>query len=343
MVVTKYAQIQNKIIEYIARKNIRKDGVLPTEKKMAELFGVSIITIRKAISNLEMEKIVRREQGRGTFLQMELTDMKPRGELLYLDIIRDSSFTRTPIFFPWLKDVENRLKPYGWRFSSLVTSGKPDTAILKRMRDVKGIIASNFLTAEWVSTLRSLNIPTVVMGAIGVPPEGIPVLTFNYEKMTEMLAEKLLKQGATRFGLLPGGCSYIPAQQMYRSLSAFLAKKGIPFSKESVCFSDEQNHAPGTMIRQTGEFLEAHPEIDAFLVESEAFIPMMVRLYDSSRRPLIGILSTQPRFMNFSPNVFEAVFEDNIAEKSIDVLLNMINGGKVPKQLRIAPKFSMAL
>ncbi|OQA80986.1 MAG: Arabinose metabolism transcriptional repressor [Lentisphaerae bacterium ADurb.Bin242] len=343
MVVTKYAQIQNKIIEYIARKNIRKDGVLPTEKKMAELFGVSSITIRKAISNLEAEKIVRREQGRGTFLQMDLTDMKPRGELLYLDIIRDTTFARTPIFFPWIRDVEKHLKPYGWKFSTLVTSGKPDAAVLKRMRGVKGIIASNYLTAEWVSTLRSLNIPIVIMGAIGVPPEGIPVLTFDYEKMTKMLAEKLLEQGAKKFALFPGGRSYIPAQQMFRSLSAFLAKRGIAFSEESVCFSDEQNRAPGTMIRQTGDFLAAHPEIDAFLVESEAFIPMMVRLYESPRRPLIGILSTQPRFLNFAHNVYEAVFEENIAEKSLDVLLNRINGGKVPKHMKIAPKFSLDL
>lgn len=339
MITTKYAQTRNKILEYIARKDIQKGDALPTEKKMAELFDVSIITIRKAVSSLETEKIVRREQGRGTFLQMDLTNRMPKnGELLYLDILRDTCRKNwMPIFFPWLKAMELRLKQYGWSFSTLVTSDRPDAAVLKRMRNVKGIIATNHLSEEWIRTLRSLNIPTVIMGAIDVPPEGIPVVTHDYAKMTVMLAQKLLEQGGRNFALFPGGQDYVPAKQMFQALSAFLAEKGIAFSEESVCYSNENGNA----IQETKDFFEAHPGVDACLVESGAFVPMMASLFDSQRRPVTGILSIVPRFRNFSPHIHECVFEENIADKSLEVLLRLINGGTIPGDLTIAPTFSL--
>jgi hypothetical protein len=342
MITTKYSQTQNRIIEYIAKKNIRKGEVLPTEKKMAELFGVSIITVRKAVSNLEAEKVVRREQGRGTFLQMDLMEKKPaNGELLFLDIISKAPDSRVPIHFPWFKETEDLLRQYGWNFSSLVTSGKPDAVTLKRMRGVRGIIGTNLITAEWIHTLRSLNIPTVIMGAIGTPPEGIPIVTFDYEKMTRLLAEELLSHGGRKFALIPGGQDYIPAQQMVQALTDFLAENGIGFSEEQVCYSKPES--PGSAIRWTNDFLEANPDVDAFLVESEAFIPMLASLYNSPRRPLVGILSTRPRFSNFCHNTCEAVFEENIAEKSLSILLKLINGDKVPKAFKIAPQKSSKL
>ena len=54
----------------------------------------------------------------------------------------------------------------------------------------------------------------------------------------------------------------------------------------------------------------------------------------------MGILSTKPRFRNFASHIYEGVFEEDIAEKSLDILLELINGGKIPKKLTIAPTFS---
>lgn len=339
MIITKYAQIQNLIVEYIARHNIRKGELLPTEKKMAELFGVSIITVRKAVSNLVEEKIIRKEQGRGTFLQKDLVEPPLKnGELLYLNIIQPCEDGYTPIFFPWVERHKEYLRLLGWNFSTLVTDKKPDAAILKRLQKVRGIIATNILSDEWISLLRSLNIPAVIMGAISVSPKGIPLLVFDYEKMTELLAERLFAEGRRNFALFPGGRDYMPAIQMFHSLNRFLQKRGIPFSENQVCYSEGRES--GKAIRDTMKFLAEHPETDAFLVESQAFIPMMAALYGSSRLPHVGILSIQPRFMNFAPNIHEAFFAESIAEKSLDTLLKLINGNKVPRVQKIIPKFS---
>ena len=343
MVTTKYSQIQAKIVEYIVRHHVRKDELLPTEKKMAELFGASIITVRKAVSNLEQEKIIRREQGRGTFLQKELSDSPPEnGELLYLNLIQYGNEDHMPVLFPWLESHKEAMRKLGWKISIFITDRKPDTAILKRLRGVKGIIATNEISEEWISTLRSLNIPVVIMGAINVPRKEIPLVAFDYEKMTEMLALKLLAEGGRRFALFPGGCDYAPAREMFHSLSRVLEAHGIPFSEEQVCYA-RRNGRSGSAIVDTMAFLKQHPDIDAFLVESQAFIPMMAALYGSTRCPLTGILSVRPRFMNFARNIYEAVFTEDIAEKSLDTLLKLIHGEKVPQRQKIAPEFSNTL
>ena len=343
MITAKYYQIQAKIVEYIVRHHIRKGERLPTEKKMAELFGVSIITVRKAVSNLAQEKMIRKEQGRGTFLQKDLTDRPPEnGELLCLHLMQSGNEEPAPVLFPWLESHKEAMRKLGWKLSIFITDRKPDATILKRLRNVKGIIATNEISEEWISTLRSLNIPVVIMGAISVPRKEIPLVAFDYEKMTEILAQKLLAEGGRRFALFPGGRDYAPASEMFRSLSRVLKAHGIPFSEKQVCYSRKAGKS-GDAIRDTMAFLKEHPDIDAFLVESQAFIPMMAALYGSTRCPLTGILSVRPRFMNFSHNIYEAVFTENIALKSLDTLLKLIHGEKVPQLQRIVPEFSIPL
>ncbi|PJI51733.1 hypothetical protein CTI14_54570, partial [Methylobacterium radiotolerans] len=44
------------------------DEKLPSEPELCERFGVSRITVRRAVADLEGLGIVRRQQGRGTFV-----------------------------------------------------------------------------------------------------------------------------------------------------------------------------------------------------------------------------------------------------------------------------------
>ena len=43
------------------------EGPMPTEEAFAAEFGVSRVTIRRALDMLEQEQLVVRQQGRGTF------------------------------------------------------------------------------------------------------------------------------------------------------------------------------------------------------------------------------------------------------------------------------------
>jgi GntR family transcriptional regulator len=69
-----YLQLQKGLREAIAQRLIPADAAIPTERDLAEGFGVSRITVRKAIDGLVGEGLLARRQGAGTFV------MAPRVE-----------------------------------------------------------------------------------------------------------------------------------------------------------------------------------------------------------------------------------------------------------------------
>ena len=63
-----YRNVKRLLTQGIAAGEWRPGSALPSESKLAERFGISIGTLRKAIDELVAERIVVRQQGRGTFV-----------------------------------------------------------------------------------------------------------------------------------------------------------------------------------------------------------------------------------------------------------------------------------
>ncbi|HEY5263794.1 MAG TPA: GntR family transcriptional regulator [Steroidobacteraceae bacterium] len=56
------------VLQYIDEQKLREGDQLPTEAQLSGLAGVSLVTVRRALSELSSQAVVRREQGRGTFV-----------------------------------------------------------------------------------------------------------------------------------------------------------------------------------------------------------------------------------------------------------------------------------
>ncbi len=56
------------ILQYIDEHKLGAGDQLPTEAQLSSLAGVSLVTVRRALSELSAQGVVRREQGRGTFV-----------------------------------------------------------------------------------------------------------------------------------------------------------------------------------------------------------------------------------------------------------------------------------
>ncbi|WP_334195774.1 GntR family transcriptional regulator [Muricomes intestini] len=77
-----YLQIRRTIYEKIINGEYKPGEKLPSEDKLAEVFGVSRITINKALAELMNQEYLIREQGRGTFvskMRKEKTGRKSLG------------------------------------------------------------------------------------------------------------------------------------------------------------------------------------------------------------------------------------------------------------------------
>jgi GntR family transcriptional regulator len=63
-----YKEVKRRLMQELAAGQWAPGEALPSETQLAQRFAVSIGTVRKAIDDLVAERIVVRQQGRGTFL-----------------------------------------------------------------------------------------------------------------------------------------------------------------------------------------------------------------------------------------------------------------------------------
>lgn len=63
-----YIQVRDALVQKITGGDWRPGAALPNETQLAQSLGISIGTVRKALDMMEIERIVTRRQGRGTFV-----------------------------------------------------------------------------------------------------------------------------------------------------------------------------------------------------------------------------------------------------------------------------------
>jgi GntR family transcriptional regulator len=63
-----YKQVKQRLIRHLVGETWGPGDVLPSEPKLAERFGVSSGTVRKALDELTAENVVMRHQGKGTIV-----------------------------------------------------------------------------------------------------------------------------------------------------------------------------------------------------------------------------------------------------------------------------------
>ncbi|HZZ10578.1 MAG TPA: GntR family transcriptional regulator [Paraburkholderia sp.] len=71
---TRYKEVKSAILAALSAGEWKGGECIPSEKRLAERFGVSIGTLRKAIDELCAENILIRHQGLGTFVSMHQRD-----------------------------------------------------------------------------------------------------------------------------------------------------------------------------------------------------------------------------------------------------------------------------
>lgn len=72
----------------IARGVWSAGAALPSEEVLCEQFGVSRITVRRALSDLQAQRLVERRHGLGTFVSTEVPAAVPRATLSFVDTLR---------------------------------------------------------------------------------------------------------------------------------------------------------------------------------------------------------------------------------------------------------------
>ncbi len=73
-----YHQLQEILLQEIRSGKLKPDERLPSEGQVAASYGVSIITVRRTLTDLASAGYLRRERGRGTFISRLPIEQGPR-------------------------------------------------------------------------------------------------------------------------------------------------------------------------------------------------------------------------------------------------------------------------
>ncbi len=82
--------------DQIVRGNYAPGDQLPNEDDLIEMFGISRITVRRALSDLEAEGLLTRKQRLGTFVRADFRPDRRAASLAFLDALQESALEMEP-------------------------------------------------------------------------------------------------------------------------------------------------------------------------------------------------------------------------------------------------------
>ena len=89
-----YKQIRNALVDSLASGEWKPGEVIPSERKLADRYGVAISTIRAAIGELTAMKVLARRQGKGTFVCLE---DERRSIYQFFHVVRNDGVKELPV------------------------------------------------------------------------------------------------------------------------------------------------------------------------------------------------------------------------------------------------------
>jgi len=109
---SKTAKLKAHLVEEMAQHHIPVGGQLPSEKELSEQFSLSRTTVRQALSQLCMEGVIERRQGKGTFRRSESLSPRLVGRSMLVGAW--SSWLAGPFFAPIAEGIREGLSEHGY-------------------------------------------------------------------------------------------------------------------------------------------------------------------------------------------------------------------------------------
>ncbi len=234
-------------LEREIRQNYKVGARLPAESKLAERFGVSNITVREALAHLAEKGMIRREQGRGNFVE-DPTAAQHIGIINDLDL---SSLLCMGYWLPLTQHLHRYFEGQGYRVRLYMGHIEPGQSFAGRqvsgefIEDVEkqrlmGLVVLAGTTLDgFEKKLAKQKVPT-----IGHAKDDTGVL-IDYRDMLGRGLEYLSGQGCRRIGLLNWGLSPGAVKEVF-------AAQGVPFH-EDLLYHCRQLHHTGAGFQ---EFLD---------------------------------------------------------------------------------------
>jgi GntR family transcriptional regulator, arabinose operon transcriptional repressor len=196
----RYFQIYSALLAQIKTGALQAGVALPSERQIAEQYGVARLTVVKALDLLEKDGLIDKQQGRGTFV-LEQTET----QLETIAFIKAGGLVQSE-----LKGISETAFEQNYQLQVLAVDLGMNkiAAYLKACIDngVKGLIIYALPGYDDMNVYRTLlkqNLPIVMIDRY-YPELGTDYVVYDDEKAAYQLTERLIARGHQRIAIIPG-------------------------------------------------------------------------------------------------------------------------------------------
>jgi DNA-binding LacI/PurR family transcriptional regulator len=322
-----HAQIREHIRNRILSGELPPNEAIPPERILVDLFGVSNISVRRAMLDLAKEGLVRRTPGRGSFVQSPQDPDKPIGV-----IVPDGGHLLPQVFVAsMLFGISQAISERNRTLMFYTTEG---VAYLKDALNHRfaGVLIAGLNVPQWEIFLQA-EIPFVLFGEAN--RKDVFTVDINNEKIGYDQTWHLIQQGATRIGFLGGGPhdSFL-WQDRHRGYARALQEAGLPIDTSLEVVSeftieDGARHAREMLNLQTDGLVCVDDLVaqGAYLAASERqiSIPEQLKIIGCNNSP--ALFTGGPPLSSIDLNPIE------YGRQGARLLLNQLDAVETPKRI----------
>lgn len=201
----RYYQVYKSLIDRIKSGEFHAGDSLPAERQLAKEYGVSRITIVKALDTLQQDKLIDRQQGRGTFV----VDPDTSGEDTHLSVAFLTGVFDHPYLFSVLMSIAHHATERGCHLQVMgaYENSREEIRYIQEViaRGMDGLIVypqPGYANEAFYRQLQAEDFPVVMIDRY-YPQVQTDRVTFNDREAARQLTHHMLNAGHRRIAVLP--------------------------------------------------------------------------------------------------------------------------------------------
>ncbi len=243
-----YQEIVNRLLEEIQDGTLPPGSKVPSQNRLAEMFGVSTITSRRALAELERMGVINRIQGKGSFVMEAPKSKGNKGSIGFLIQynLSDSRQLYNPILAAALRSAGESASRHGFEVS-FHTLGTEEP-----FRDIgrhQAWILCGNLARETVEAVAERGAVAVTVNTY-FPDLGVPFLSFDNVAGGFIATSHLIELGHREIAFVgPQLPRYNQFGGRLRGYELALEQHGVSVNQEWIIESDTNESTTANAVR----------------------------------------------------------------------------------------------
>jgi len=330
-----YLQFKESLKKMVLEKNLHPGDKIPSERDLAEQYGVCRITMNKAVSELVTEGLLYREKGKGTFVashkRKKLAEDRKRIGVSFLDIYNITH----PYFSKLVNSINASCNKNGYSLQVFSTHASeidksPFISAIKSGH-LSGVLLASRMGLKNILLLKEMNVPFVWVNH-DIPEEDINCVLVDYFSATFNAIKHLIGLGHKRIGLIRGSKDNRDTILSLSGYKFILEEQGIDFDINLVrgtAFTEEMGYMAMNELLNLSQPPTAVYAIDDSLAAGamKAIAEKGLRIPDDTAivgcGNLLSAYSTEPSLTTLDIHL------EKLGELALEMLLKMIEKKKV--------------